>query len=144
MIDLYIRFVYLLSMKTNNTPQTPTLHIEDAHGLFTPLELNVLEPVIWGKDNEEVGIIIGRTPRTAKMHIESAMHKLDAQNRTRLVTELFKRRIAQFLCLLCLIQGGTVTFEQNPLRPRSGGTRRTQLTLRFTRSVQTRSNRRTA
>ena len=112
---------------------------------LTNQETKAIVHVANGLSNHEIGERLGICERTAKYHVENAMHKLDADNRTHMVTEAFHHRILEFLVLVLVLHSGlmlpTAAEKENPLRPRSGGTRRTQMHMRFTRSVQIRINR---
>lgn len=59
--------------------------------MLTPREREVLDWIKFGKTDSEVALLLGTSSRTVKFHIENAMHKLQASNRT----EAVARALAQ-------------------------------------------------
>ena len=58
--------------KKNESPRLQTL---------TPREKEVLRWIGEGKDNQEIGVILGISPRTAQKHTENILRKLQLENR---------------------------------------------------------------
>jgi DNA-binding CsgD family transcriptional regulator len=58
---------------------------------LTRRELECLTWAARGKTEEEIGLIIGRSPATARFHLRNAMAKLDASNRTHAVARACSR-----------------------------------------------------
>ena len=127
------------------------IKVNNQDGVLTPTEAKIAPYVADGKTNWELGQIFGSSERTAKDHVLNMMHKMDACTRAHLVTQLFRHRILEFMCLLIVIQGGIMAppaerisqtgndpFRTTPRR----STTRTRLNQRPTRSVQIRVNRR--
>ena len=50
--------------------------------VLTPAQVSVIELVCLGKTNDEIGAILHRSPLTVKNHVQTIIHKLDANNRT--------------------------------------------------------------
>src|SRR5690554_1150330 len=104
-------------------------------GLLTPRQL---EATVWaaeGKDNDSIGKIMGCSAETAKRHLMAAMHKLNVDNRTHLVTRAFMRGVltARLLALaLCAIicLGSAYSTEQALRTPRP-------VTIRIPQSLAT-------
>ncbi len=61
-------------------PDTTTL---PQRAVLTERELECLTWVALGKTDSEIGELIGRSPSTARFHVESAVEKLGVNNRTR-------------------------------------------------------------
>lgn len=57
---------------------------------FTRRENQIIKLVAEGKSNEEVGINLGISKNTVKMHINHILDKLDLKDRTQLVIYYFK------------------------------------------------------
>lgn len=49
---------------------------------LSPTERQVADLMCLGKTNEEIGAILHRSPLTVKNHVQSIIHRLDANNRT--------------------------------------------------------------
>ncbi|MEL7029580.1 MAG: helix-turn-helix transcriptional regulator [Pseudomonadota bacterium] len=56
---------------------------------LTPREIECLTWAGVGKTDQEIGLIIGRSPRTAHAHIENAMKKLGVHTRLEAVLRAF-------------------------------------------------------
>ncbi len=52
---------------------------------LTPRELQALTWAKYGKTNSEISVVLAVTPRAVKFHIENAMRKLNAVNRTQAI-----------------------------------------------------------
>jgi len=89
-----------------------------------------------GLSNQEIGERLGICERTAKYHVENAMHKLDADNRAHMITEAFRHGILKFLCvtLMMLSVGITLTNADTDIRVSRGGLK----TSRATRPIRNR------
>ena len=57
---------------------------------LTPRELEVLQLLRNGMSNPDIGYNLGITPRTAKAHVASILHKLDARDRAEAVAKGFE------------------------------------------------------
>ena len=60
---------------------------------LTPRELMVLQQLAAGKSNREIGLALGITEGTVKVHVNSILAKLDVSDRTQAVTEALRRGI---------------------------------------------------
>ncbi len=60
---------------------------------LTPRELMVLQQLVAGKSNREIGLALGITEGTVKVHVNSILAKLDVSDRTQAVTEALRRGI---------------------------------------------------
>jgi DNA-binding NarL/FixJ family response regulator len=58
---------------------------------LTDRELEVLTQMAQGKSNKEIGVALGRTEATVKVHVLHILQKLDAADRTEAVTIGLKR-----------------------------------------------------
>lgn len=63
---------------------------------ISPAEMRVLELMVFGKSNRDIGQVIGRSPLTVKGHVHKIIAKLEVENRTQAVAKflaphLFKR-----------------------------------------------------
>jgi len=58
---------------------------------LTDRELEVLTHMAQGKSNKEIGVALGRTEATVKVHVLHILQKLDAADRTEAVTIGLKR-----------------------------------------------------
>jgi len=62
---------------------------------LTPREMEVLELLIKGLSNKEIGEVLGCTENTAKFHIKNILGKLEVKDRTEAATAAFHRGILQ-------------------------------------------------
>lgn len=60
---------------------------------LTPREMEVLELLIKGLSNKEIGDVLGCTENTAKFHVKNILVKLEVNDRTEAVTAAFHRGI---------------------------------------------------
>jgi DNA-binding NarL/FixJ family response regulator len=60
---------------------------------LTPREMEVLELLIKGLSNKEIGEVLGCTENTAKFHIKNILGKLEVNDRTEAATAAFHRGI---------------------------------------------------
>jgi DNA-binding NarL/FixJ family response regulator len=60
---------------------------------LTERELEVLTQMAKGLSNREIGVVLGRTEGTIKVHVLHILQKLDAADRTQAVTIGLKRGI---------------------------------------------------
>ncbi|MEI9961034.1 MAG: response regulator transcription factor [Limisphaerales bacterium] len=60
---------------------------------LTPRELEVLELLIKGLSNKEIGEVLGCTENTTKFHIKNILGKLEVNDRTEAATAAFHRGI---------------------------------------------------
>jgi two-component system NarL family response regulator len=60
---------------------------------LTPRELDVLEQIVWGKSNKEIGVQLQIYQTTVKSHINSLLGKLRVTDRTQAVTVAIQRGI---------------------------------------------------
>lgn len=60
---------------------------------LTPRELTVLQQLVAGKSNREIGLALGITEGTVKVHVNNILAKLDVSDRTQAVTEALRRGI---------------------------------------------------
>ena len=60
---------------------------------LTPREMEVLELLIKGLSNREIGKVLGCTENTAKFHIKNILGKLEVNDRTEAATAAFHRGI---------------------------------------------------
>jgi len=58
---------------------------------LTPRELEVLQLLRKGMTNQDIGLVLGITPRTAKAHVSSLLVKLEAHDRAEAVARGFER-----------------------------------------------------
>ncbi|SEL19688.1 two component transcriptional regulator, LuxR family [Roseateles sp. YR242] len=64
---------------------------EDNEGSLSPREIEVLRLVAEGRSNKRVGVELGVSEETVKMHMKSVLSKLHANDRTHAVTIALKR-----------------------------------------------------
>lgn len=64
---------------------------EDNEGSLSPREIEVLRLVAEGRSNKRVGVALGVSEETVKMHMKSVLSKLNANDRTHAVTIALKR-----------------------------------------------------
>jgi DNA-binding NarL/FixJ family response regulator len=60
---------------------------------LTPREKEVLELIVAGKSNQEIGAALFITEATVKAHVNSILSKLDVSDRTQAVTVALRRGI---------------------------------------------------
>ena len=60
---------------------------------LTPREMEVLQLLIKGLSNKEIGEVLGCTENTAKFHIKNILGKLEVNDRTEAATAAFHRGI---------------------------------------------------
>ncbi len=60
---------------------------------LTDRELDVLRQIVAGRSNKEIGAVLGISEGTVKVHVNSLLGKLDAQDRTQAVTIALRRGI---------------------------------------------------
>lgn len=90
------------------------------------------ECLIWaaeGKTNDEIGLICECSSRTVKAHLENASRKLNASNRTHLVSKAFIGGILQKLphaTLALFVVCNAAMNDPELLRPRQQGRMRSQ------------------
>lgn len=60
-------------------------HKNDQHYKLTPREVDVLRWIMDGKSTWDISVILGRSQRVIKWHVNNIMQKLGAQNRTHAV-----------------------------------------------------------
>jgi len=60
---------------------------------LTPREIEVLELLIKGLSNKEIGDVLGCTENTAKFHVKNILGKLEVKDRTEAATAAFHRGI---------------------------------------------------
>lgn len=60
---------------------------------LTPREMEVLELLIKGLSNREIGEVLGCTENTAKFHVKNILGKLEVNDRTEAATAAFHRGI---------------------------------------------------
>ena len=70
----------------HNLPQLDPASLLEERGL-TPREVEVLEWVARGKTNNEIGLILEISPRTASKHLEHIYTKLGVESRTAAVVQ---------------------------------------------------------
>lgn len=107
----------------NTTP-----HISINFGIAAKLGLTerMAESAAWaaeGKVDDEIGLIIGRTGRTAKSHIINAMQRTDTHTRAQLVAQMFihgvfmaKRSPGVLMLCLCIITGSAFGLDNTMAR----------------------------
>lgn len=54
---------------------------------LTAIERQVLELMVYGKSNGDIGQVLGKSPLTVKGQVHSIIHKLDVENRTQAVAK---------------------------------------------------------
>lgn len=64
---------------------------EESEGSLSPREIEVLRLVAEGHSNKRVGVALGVSEETVKMHMKSVLSKLNANDRTHAVTIALKR-----------------------------------------------------
>lgn len=74
---------------TSPSLETDTLVALEEKGL-TPREVEVLEWVARGKTNNEIGLILAISPRTASKHLEHIYTKLGVESRTAAVVQFLE------------------------------------------------------
>ncbi|WP_127025223.1 response regulator transcription factor [Chroococcidiopsis cubana] len=62
---------------------------------LTEREIEVLQLLVLGKSNLEIGNMLGITERTAKFHVNNILHKLGVSDRTQAVIHALKRGLAR-------------------------------------------------
>lgn len=75
---------------------TTTLQADLGVGAELGLTERQIEAAAWaaeGKTDSEIGMIIGRTARTAKLHVLNAMERTDTHTRAQLVAQLFVNKV---------------------------------------------------
>ena len=70
----------------NSFPELDPSSLLEERGL-TPREVEVLEWVARGKTNNEIGLILEISPRTASKHLEHIYTKLGVESRTAAVVQ---------------------------------------------------------
>jgi len=60
---------------------------------LTPRELEVLKLIVAGRSNKEIGVALGITEGTVKIHVNNLLGKLGVTDRTQAVTEALRRGI---------------------------------------------------
>ena len=70
-----------------------TLSSHDPDSELTPREMEVLELLIKGLSNKEIGDVLGCTENTAKFHVKNILGKLEVNDRTEAATAAFHRGI---------------------------------------------------
>jgi two-component system NarL family response regulator len=65
------------------------------HPDLTERELEVLQLIVAGQSNKEIGVTLTITEGTVKVHVNSLLGKLGVQDRTQAVTEALKRGIVR-------------------------------------------------
>jgi DNA-binding CsgD family transcriptional regulator len=60
---------------------------------LTPRELEVVEWIVGGKRNREIGQILGCSPRTVQKHIQHILDKLNFETRTSVCTWWYENQL---------------------------------------------------
>jgi two-component system NarL family response regulator len=62
---------------------------------LTPRELEVLQHIVQGQSNKEIGSALGLTENTVKNHVKMILEKLDVADRTQAATTALQRGLAR-------------------------------------------------
>jgi two-component system, NarL family, response regulator len=62
---------------------------------LTPRELQVLETIVMGKSNKEVGVVFNITEATVKVHVTHILEKLKVTGRTEAINVAIKRGLVR-------------------------------------------------
>jgi len=62
---------------------------------LTPRELEVLQHIVSGQSNKEIGSALGLTENTVKNHVKMILEKLNVQDRTQAATHALQRGLAK-------------------------------------------------
>ena len=106
-----------------NTFQGTEFEGKDPDGVLTSRQLECLVWAAEGKENGAIALLIGRSPAVAKKHLELAMVKLGASNRTLAVARAFSaglltaRTLIIWLCIASSLL--SAVDEKKVLRPRT-------------------------
>jgi DNA-binding NarL/FixJ family response regulator len=71
----------VLSMFIERVSSLPGHNVPTGHATFTNREQEVLEMLVSGHSNKEIGAPLGIGERTVKAHVGKLMHKIGVQNR---------------------------------------------------------------
>jgi DNA-binding NarL/FixJ family response regulator len=71
----------VLSMFIERVSAMPGHNVPPGHATFTNREQEVLEMLVSGRSNKEIGAPLGIGERTVKAHVGKLMHKIGVQNR---------------------------------------------------------------
>jgi DNA-binding NarL/FixJ family response regulator len=71
----------VLSMFIERMSSSAASTLPTGHATFTDREQEVLEMLVGGRSNREIGAPLGMKERTVKAHVAKLMHKIGVQNR---------------------------------------------------------------
>ncbi len=74
----------VLSMFIERMSSSAARTLPGGHATFTDREREVLEMLVGGRSNREIGVPLGIGERTVKAHVAKLMHKIGVQNRIEL------------------------------------------------------------
>lgn len=64
---------------------------------LSPKQRAVADLMCLGKTNEEIGAILNRSPLTVKNHVQTIIHRLEANNRTRAAVIYTEKKLKEEL-----------------------------------------------
>lgn len=64
---------------------------------LSPKQRQVADLMCLGKTNEEIGLILHRSPLTVKNHVQTIIHRLEANNRTRAAVIYTEKKLKEEL-----------------------------------------------
>ncbi|MCP4597826.1 helix-turn-helix transcriptional regulator [Neptuniibacter sp.] len=124
---------------------TPTLQADLSVAKILGLTPRQIEASSWaaeGKTDEEIGLIMECTARTAKAHVQNAMKQTDTHTRAQLVAKLFIKDVfsafkeagsATALCLVICITGGLLDSDHTDMNRGPHRYRQSSSTIRSLR-----------
>jgi two-component system response regulator FixJ len=71
-------------LRTDLRDHAPGMKVQGKSAL-TPREIEIVQHVVGGETNKEIGIVLGISPRTVEVHRHAAMKKLGARNTAEMI-----------------------------------------------------------